>query len=564
MIQPVADSTNGLERVGHGGTTTLAVPGASGEGSGLARARTAEGGESIRSEFAYSRSLSLFPALAGSDRVQSTGGGTASFLSRFVSSFRGAPLPGSSERPTLSRSTSSPLVTLARPRAARASVGSLQPVSPASSSTLRSKRFPFRRTTSGSPVPSPMTSPALSNTHSVSSHLSSEPAPSEWSSHNGEPICTTHGTSTPQDSKATEDIAPPVLPPLLENPLLLVATLLPPALLLLSNLGPAHLFSPPLVLPSFDTLLASPVSAASNLPSEPSSEPSPDHSRDSSFSLLPPARPLFAEPPHAYSHELHAPSTISVPAVSAAAIWTIFRGLEWIGQVGTSDIDPSASTRTPTGDENDAEGVFDFPALLQGVADVLAADAATRGVELVIGRIGVDSAPSPVTTPPVDDVTNSKGKGKENVTRELLVRADERAWAVALIWVNISAPARCAVADTALYCRFSIIFSRMPNRERRSKHVSELLPPVLQPLPRLSSTTHKRPRCRHAKVYNNGGPFPSRSSGPTSPGETSLRQASRYYRYRRLTPASRDPSSPTSISLSHQSRRTSRDRSSGI
>ena len=81
--------------------------------------------------------------------------------------------------------------------------------------------------------------------------------------------------------------------------------------------------------------------------------------------------------------------------------------------------------------------MFDFPALLQGVADVLAADAASRGVELVIGRIGVDSAPSPVTTPPVNE-QNSKGKGKEVVTRELLVKADERAWAVALIWVSNS------------------------------------------------------------------------------------------------------------------------------
>jgi hypothetical protein len=87
--------------------------------------------------------------------------------------------------------------------------------------------------------------------------------------------------------------------------------------------------------------------------------------------------------------------------------------------------------------DGEEEMVFDFPSALQGVADVLAADAAARGVELVIGQVGFGRGPSPISTPSASDGRATPQK-EEKVTesRQLLVRADERAWSVVLVWVR--------------------------------------------------------------------------------------------------------------------------------
>ncbi|KAL8290153.1 hypothetical protein RQP46_003092 [Phenoliferia psychrophenolica] len=225
----------------------------------------------------------------------------------------------------------------------------------------------------------------------------------------------------------------------LEQPLVLISTLLPPALLLLSFLGPTHLFSPPLVLPSLDAVF-SPWDASHDKERQGARRPlQPDqasiassHNSSSSSSFLPPLHhnPLSIVP--TYSHELYAPSTLSVPAVSAAAVWRLFRGLEWVTEAGapSEQLDSSAS-----------EGAFDFPSVLQGVADVLAAEAASKGVELVIGQVGAGSAPSPLATPAAPHGNSSSEAAppldaqKDTETRELLVRGDERVWSVALIWI---------------------------------------------------------------------------------------------------------------------------------
>ncbi|GAA5863245.1 hypothetical protein JCM1840_002521 [Sporobolomyces johnsonii] len=256
----------------------------------------------------------------------------------------------------------------------------------------------------------------------------------------------------------------------LQQSLELIATLLPPALLLLSQLGPTHLFSPPLQLPSlFDVTLAASSSRKSSLsaatddrsqsgntnlqiPSDRASIASSatNDSATTATSFLP-GLPTADHLRPSHSHELHAPSTLSVPAVSAGAIWRLFRGFEWIGEVGKGEQplppspNPSHLGGPPLEPEDEPEQVFCFPALVQGVADVLAADAAARGVELVIGQVGNGSAPSPAATPAVTPLVEDKGKealgaaggraAKDTESRELLVRADERAWSVALVWI---------------------------------------------------------------------------------------------------------------------------------
>ncbi|GAA6031110.1 hypothetical protein JCM8097_004008 [Rhodosporidiobolus ruineniae] len=259
-----------------------------------------------------------------------------------------------------------------------------------------------------------------------------------------------------------QPISEPILerPPHHEHSLELIATLLPPALLLLSQLGPTHLFSPPLELPSlFQATLAAAASRKSSVSSASGSNAllssaasiastatgSTTASTSTSMFHLPTTDHLI--PSH--THELHAPSTLSIPAVSAAAIWRLFRGFEWIGEVGKGEqpLPPSpvpphlggTGGGPPLEPEDEPEQVFDFPALLQGVSDVLAADAAARGVELVIGQVGSGSAPSPAATPGLatakEGVPLETGKGKESESRELLVRADERAWSVTLVWI---------------------------------------------------------------------------------------------------------------------------------
>ncbi|GAA5986722.1 hypothetical protein JCM10908_000871 [Rhodotorula pacifica] len=248
------------------------------------------------------------------------------------------------------------------------------------------------------------------------------------------------------------------LHPHLDQSLELISTLLPPALLLLSQLGPTHLFSPPLQLPalfgvslagltqregSISTATGSNVllSSAASIKSDATGSTT----SASYFSAMPTA--THVQPSH--SHELHAPNTLSMPAVSAAALWRLFRGFEWIGEVGrgAQPLPPSVLPSSLGGEgagppqeiEDEPEQVFDFPSLLQGVADVLAADAAARGIELVVGQAGSGTAPSPAVTPSVNGGPSQPRAGprkrKDVETRELLVRADERAWSVTLVWV---------------------------------------------------------------------------------------------------------------------------------
>ncbi|GAA5892976.1 response regulator [Sporobolomyces salmoneus] len=267
---------------------------------------------------------------------------------------------------------------------------------------------------------------------------------------------------------------PQVFPPQtphLDQSLQLIATLLPPALLLLSQLGPAHLFSPPLKIPSlFEVALGGSSSRKSSVSGASNSFNKSEHIQSDRASIASTATadttttstsflaglPSIDHLRPSHSHELHAPSSLSVPAVSAAAIWRLFRGFEWIGEVGKGEQppppSPTTADRPPVGEDEDEEYVeqpeddeyeqiFDFPSMLQGVSDVLAADTAARGIELVIGQVGNGSAPSPAATPTVDEKKEGpigerpNPVAKDIESRELLVRADERAWSVALVWI---------------------------------------------------------------------------------------------------------------------------------
>lgn len=266
-----------------------------------------------------------------------------------------------------------------------------------------------------------------------------------------------------------EAIEEPPAPSALERPLELIATLLPPALLLLSQLGPGHLFSPPLVHPLLSNssdLTSSSESNAQTFSDRASiSSAASSNATSSTFPLLPSTNHIT----HAYSHELHAPSTLSVPAVSAAAVWRLFRGFEWIGEVGGGAHLPGFREAVAETETDSEASTFDFPSLLQGVADALAADAGARGVELVIGQVGSGSAPSPVSTPDATEEVSPKEKVIES--RELLVRGDERAWSVVLIWVSRLSHLSIALAD-ALSCRFCITSSQAPCVEQQSKFAS--------------------------------------------------------------------------------------------
>ncbi|GAA6062212.1 hypothetical protein JCM10212_006447 [Sporobolomyces blumeae] len=260
-----------------------------------------------------------------------------------------------------------------------------------------------------------------------------------------------------------EEPQPPLPTPHLDQSLQLIATLLPPALILLSQLGPTHLFSPPMKIPSlFEVALGGTSSRKSSISGATDSVNRSDLINSDRASIASTATgdttttsasflPALLAADHlrpTTSHELYAPSALSVPAVSAAAIWRLFRGFEWIGEVGKGDQprppspNPDEKTGASSLDCEDEPGeIFDFPAMIQGVSDVLAADAAARGIELVIGQVGNGSAPSPAATPVSEGkVTEAIGgpsarKVKDVESRELIVRADERAWSVALVWI---------------------------------------------------------------------------------------------------------------------------------
>ncbi|GAA5869888.1 hypothetical protein JCM3774_000521 [Rhodotorula dairenensis] len=404
-----------------------------------------------------------------------------------------------------------------RPSAAQgqaATPPSASTLTPSSSSTLAppgpgtpvgslARRFKFRRSRSSlieadSPESSPPESPAVPSPASPAGAAATSPHAAPLSSGSPatirglerNPIDTLFGSSaatgrppvigrksstksqqtiTTYDHAYTSGYAPTTpleridepgrqLRPHVDQSLELISTLLPPALLLLSQLGPTHLFSPPLQLPAlFGVSLSnlaqqggsiSTATGSSALLSSAASIKSDATGSTSSasyFSTMPTA--THVRPSH--SHELHAPNTLSIPAVSAAALWRLFRGFEWIGEVGrgAQPLPPSVLSQSQGGEgagppqeiDDEPEQVFDFPSLLQGVADVLAADAAARGIELVVGQAGSGTAPSPAVTPSVAEAPGgapaSARKRKDVETRELLVRADERAWSVTLVWV---------------------------------------------------------------------------------------------------------------------------------
>ncbi|ORY91460.1 hypothetical protein BCR35DRAFT_323290 [Leucosporidium creatinivorum] len=413
-------------------------------------------------------------------------GGT--FLSRFIGNFRSSSSL-SAPRPSLARSVSNP------GQQRNSSDMGPPPIPPipgafpsptaygsqsSSSSTLNRFRPSFNRRATTAGTPSPRGSPAHSPTLSSEAPRGSPGSPATLRGRERDPMETAfggmrasgHTQAGSNDSRAEspglrstrrgstisqvtlqaepgvrtpiaegpygslQPIAEPTAPTPLERPLDLIATLLPPALLLLSHVGPNHLFSPPLVHPLLHQDDGHPHhsgrsnsgdSTAPVFNDRASVASSTTSSTSSSFPLLLSTNQIT----HAYSHELHAPSTLSVPAVSAAAVWRLFRGFEWIGEVGGGAQLPELHA---SADENDDATIFDFPSALQGVADVLAADAGARGVELVIGQVGSGSAPSPVTTPAATEEPGSKGE-KVTESRELLVRGDERAWSVVLIWI---------------------------------------------------------------------------------------------------------------------------------
>ncbi|GAA5889520.1 hypothetical protein JCM8208_001049 [Rhodotorula glutinis] len=442
------------------------------------------------------------------------------FLTRFLGTFR-PPTASEPARPHLPRSLSSPVPSVVRatdpdvvdprhlpppvPSTSTCALPPLNDPAPSTSGDFTKRLRPsFRRHASGgtgqqpSPSASPASSPGLAGSGSDGGGALSPGSPATLRGLERDPMDTVYarngvGASTPARRNSitsqrtvqaydhaypsgapSTPLAPidepelPSAPPRLEQSFELIATLLPPALLLLSQLGPTHLFSPPVQLPAlFEATLDASQSRKSSISSATGSNAllssgasiastatsSTTSAAASFFSGLHMADSLI--PTH--SHELHAPSTLSIPAVSAGAIWRLFRGFEWIGEVGRGaqplphapvpSVEPGRRDGPPLEPEDDPEQVFDFPALLQGVADVLAADAAARGIELVVGQAGSGSAPSPVTTP--DVATADKGKDgvgpagataagaptKDTETRELLVRADERAWSVTLIWI---------------------------------------------------------------------------------------------------------------------------------
>ncbi|KAM0746617.1 hypothetical protein T439DRAFT_329724 [Meredithblackwellia eburnea MCA 4105] len=390
-------------------------------------------------------------------------GSSGTFLTRFISNFRSSTsTSGSTARPSLPRSVSTPLVGRSSPSRSPGTpppgivtglFDSAAPPSPSSPSSLAKRLRPNfqRRATTGNSAPSsPDKTPPVSADSPSASPRSVE-VDNETDPMDGAPTgasgtrrgsmasvpMTKRGSmgsqrtvlpggmgsplSSPLTGRQRRPSQAPPLPLTLEQPLALVSSLLPTALMLLSFLGPTNIFNPPLNLPSLDSILSPPDTS----PSKDRQKQFDQESISSTTSSLPPISGPINTPP-TFTHELYAPSTISVPAVSAAAVWRVFRALEWISEAGVAkDDEPLAE---------EPEKVFDFPSLLQGVADVLAAEAATKRVELVIAQVGAGGAPSPVATPALSDDPASPAQ-KDTETRELLVRGDERKWTVVLTWI---------------------------------------------------------------------------------------------------------------------------------
>ncbi|KAK4055583.1 Two-component response regulator SSK1p [Microbotryomycetes sp. JL201] len=467
------------------------------------------------------------------------------FLSRFIGNFRSSssggqpPSPSTSfnaGRPSLPRSLSSPS-DVASPSVSTPfdapTAPAMHPPSPGDTSFAKRLKpsFARRATTAGgggvssSPVTSPAHSPSMESLPRPSPGspatlrgrerdpmdfaVPGGPSSPAWrstatattpdtdggSAHRGPPIRRgsavsqstvrpDSGVRTPLEdwgagldpiSEPTELQSAPV-----ERPLEVITTLLPPTLLLLAQLGPSHLFSPSLSLGSlleaatFNSTLGSSAASQSTAFSDQASISSMASST-SSFKLF-----NASDMSHACSHELHAPSTLPMPAVSAAAIWRLFRGFEWIGEIGLQA--PAMIDNPSPNVEHEADvPSFDMVSLLQGVADILAADAAAKGVELVAAHEWKGAAPSPVSTPSAD-TTPPKEKKIAAETRELSIRGDERAWSVVCAWILHHIIASAA-PGSSIAINFSAIETQPPTRHESP--VGAL--PDLDPTPRAAT-----------------------------------------------------------------------------
>ncbi|KDE07970.1 hypothetical protein MVLG_01876 [Microbotryum lychnidis-dioicae p1A1 Lamole] len=321
----------------------------------------------------------------------------------------------------------------------------------------------------------------------------------------------------------------PVLGPILEPervssatldaPLSLINSLIPAALVMLAQLGPSHLFSPavisgdysgesfsaPFTSPYMSSSAASrttelpyPASDRASIASSVTSKTSKTSSHDTGGMF----GSTMSHVATSHSHELHAPSTVSLPAVSVAALWRLLRGLEWITGVqnkeSTNMISQSApnkdhdfnsdSTRI-AGDANEHEAApsFDFPSMLQGVADVLAATAAAKHIEIIVGRMGQSKPPSSPSTPSMSDSSDGVRKpaacatlDQRSESRECLVQGDESAWSIALIWILHDVISR-APSGSSLCIRFQATPA--------SSQSLELSPMVEQPIEEANQPT---------------------------------------------------------------------------
>lgn len=244
-----------------------------------------------------------------------------------------------------------------------------------------------------------------------------------------------------------DTIAEPNVPRPIDRPLEVITTLLPPTLLLLSQLGPGHLFSPALSLPSLLEAATFNTTASAASATSPESAAFSDKASISSAATSTSSFQLFnsSNIVHTSSHELHAPNALPVPAVSIAAVWRLFRGFEWIGEAGlhAPAMINSEASASPSSEAEDEAPSFEFLSLLQGVADILAADAAAKGVELVAGHAWSGAAPSPVSTPTGSDELRpplgTEAKLSVPETRELWIKGDERAWSIVTAWVGRNA-----------------------------------------------------------------------------------------------------------------------------
>lgn len=387
---------------------------------------------------------------------------TGSFLSRFISSFRS----GQDIRPSLSRSISTPHNRTSPRLGDPPSPTDTQPGhSSAASGTTGRFRPPFARrggseTTKSSRSVSPAHTPPNESSDPIDNlnarllkgtdrSVDMVKRGSMTSQRTVQPRKFSHTTSplaspTLQSPKASSALNDPIArhdyasgshsqhTDELQSALTILSELIPPALLLLAYIGPNHLFAPQL-----SAAISEALSATSPMSSNPYSQTSSRawDSTSAASAASNTSLPSMFQPPSlgpTHSHELHSSSALSLPALTASALWKLLRGFEWLSNWRTASAALDATYHDTSPD-------FDFPSLLQSAIDVLAAEAASRSVEVLIGQGGPTGSSSPFSRPahsPVKKMQEADGEHVE--TRELLVMADERQWMVVLVYVSSS------------------------------------------------------------------------------------------------------------------------------